>query len=145
MGQGSRELVFCSASGASNRVDNEALGRSHTRSDDGTAVTTLVISVAVAPEQRFNKLGRAVISPLDGGRVTFSEMIGIEPAPSEPRELVFADYTLMPVQLALNPVLENAGRFGKQANDLEASGAGAALAQIGQKSHGLANRKLVLC
>src|SRR6516165_8378416 len=60
--QRSRELVFCSASGASNRVDNDALGRSHARSDHGTAVTALVIGVAAATEQRFNKLGRAVIS-----------------------------------------------------------------------------------
>jgi len=61
------------------------------------------------------------------------------------RELVFADYALMAVQLALNPVLESAGRLGQQSNDFEASGAGGALAQIGQKSNGLANRKLVLC
>jgi hypothetical protein len=50
----------------------------------------------------------------------------------------------MAVQLALHPVLENAGRFGQPANDFEASRARAALAQIGQKSDGLANRKLVL-
>jgi hypothetical protein len=60
------------------------------------------------------------------------------------RELVFADYAFVAVQLVLYPVLGNAGRFGQQANDLEASGAGAALAQVGRESDGLADRKLVL-
>jgi hypothetical protein len=60
--QGSREFVFCSAGGASNHVGNYPLVRSHARSDDRTAVTTLVIGVAAAPEQRFHNLGPAVIS-----------------------------------------------------------------------------------
>jgi hypothetical protein len=50
----------------------------------------------------------------------------------------------MAVQLAFYPVLENTGRFGQQSSDLEASGDRVALAQIGRKSDGLANRKLVL-
>jgi hypothetical protein len=82
---------------------------------------------------------------LDGGRLTFSKIIGIEFAPSRSRELVFADNAFVAVQLALNPVLEYTVRFGQQANDLEAPGGGAALAQIGRESDGLANRKLVLC
>jgi hypothetical protein len=77
--------------------------------------------------------------------VTFSEITGIEPAPSWPRELVFADYALMAIQLAFYPVLQNASRFGQQPSNLEASGAGGALAQARRVSDGLADRKLVLC
>jgi hypothetical protein len=47
-------------------------------------------------------------------------MVGIDFAPSRSRELVFAHHAFMAVQLALYPVLENAGGFGQQTNDLEA-------------------------
>src|SRR6516164_2582063 len=53
-----RELVFCATDGASRRVDNDALARSHTRSDDGPTAPAQIIGVAGAPEQRLVKLGR---------------------------------------------------------------------------------------
>jgi len=52
--------------------------------------------------------------------VTFRDIVGIEPASSCSGELVFAHDPFMPVQLALYPVLENAGRFRQQTDDFEA-------------------------
>jgi len=58
-------------------------------------------------------------------------MAGIELAPSRSRELVFAHDSFMTVQLALYPVLENAGCFGQQTNDLEAAPSRHSLVTIG--------------
>jgi len=65
-GQGSRsqvrwELVFGSAGGASRRIDDDALRRSHVCGDDGAAIAAQIIRVAGAAEQRFAPFGRNLI------------------------------------------------------------------------------------
>jgi hypothetical protein len=50
----------------------------------------------------------------------------------------------MAVQLTLNSVLENAGCFRQQANDLKASPNVNALVPIGREANRLSNGKLVL-
>ena len=44
--------------------------------------------------------------------MTFEGIVGIDLGPSRSRELIFAHDAFMSVKLALDPVLENAGRFG---------------------------------
>ena len=68
---------------------------------------------------------------LDGGRVIFRDIVGIEPASSRSRELVFAHDAFVAVQLTLYPVLENAGGFGQQTDDLETPPDGNSLVPIG--------------
>jgi len=68
---------------------------------------------------------------LDGGRLIFRDIVGIEPTPSRSGELVFAHDAFVAVQLALYPVLENAGGFGQQTHDLETPSDGNPLVPIG--------------
>ena len=75
--------------------------------------------------------------------MTFREIVGIELAPLCSRELVFAHDAFMAVELALYSVLENAGGFGQQANDLEAAPDLDALVPIGREADRLSNGKLV--
>jgi len=68
---------------------------------------------------------------LDGGRLIFRDIVGIEPTLSRSGELVFAHDAFVAVQLALYPVLENAGGFGQQTHDLETPSDGNPLVPIG--------------
>ena len=68
---------------------------------------------------------------LDGGRVIFRDLVGIEPTPSGPSELIFAHDAFVAVQLALYPILENARGFGQQTDDLETPPDGNPLVPIG--------------
>jgi hypothetical protein len=52
--------------------------------------------------------------------VNLRDVVGIELCVSLSRELIFAHNAFVAVQLALHAVLENAGLFGQQADDLEA-------------------------
>jgi len=77
---------------------------------------------------------------LDDGRVTFKEIVGMGPVLcSRPGKLVFPDDALMPVCLALDPVLQNARRFRQLSHDLEPSPAGAELLPVGGEADRLPN------
>src|SRR3954447_5941913 len=60
-------------------------------------------------------------------------------------QLVFPHDAFMAVSLALDPVLEDAGVFGQQANHLELSAGGADLVPIGREADGLSDRKFGCC
>ena len=68
---------------------------------------------------------------LDGGRLIFRDIVGIEHTPSRSGELVFAHDAFVAVQLALYPILENARGFGQQTDDLETPPDGNPLVPIG--------------
>jgi hypothetical protein len=55
-----------------------------------------------------------------GARLTFKDVVGIGFRSSQSGQLVFAHDPFVAVQLALHAVLENASRFGQQADDREA-------------------------
>jgi hypothetical protein len=63
--------------------------------------------------------------------VIFRDIVGIAPTPSRSRQLVFAHDAFVAVQLALYPVLENAGGFGQQTDDLETPPDGNPVVPIG--------------
>src|ERR1051325_9708099 len=71
------------------------------------------------------------------------ERSAIARAFSGPDELVFTDHTFVAVSLALDPVLKDAGLFGQQANDLEASAAGRLLVPVRRKADSLSDRELM--
>ena len=52
--------------------------------------------------------------------MSFREIVGNEFCSSLSRELIFARNAFVTVQLAFYAILENTGRFGQQADDLEA-------------------------
>jgi hypothetical protein len=70
-------------------------------------------------------------------------MVGIELRSLRSGELVFAHNAFVAVQLALDAVLENAGGFGQQADDLETPPDGDPLVPIGREADRLSNGKLV--
>jgi hypothetical protein len=52
--------------------------------------------------------------------VSFREIVGNELCSSLSRELIFTRNAFVTIQLAFHAILENTGRFGQQADDLEA-------------------------
>ena len=70
-------------------------------------------------------------SALDDGRVAFRDIVGIELRSLRSSELVFTRNAFVAVQLALYTILENAGCFGQQADDLKASAGRNPLVPIG--------------
>ncbi|MFL5267099.1 MAG: hypothetical protein ACJ8AH_10980 [Stellaceae bacterium] len=59
------------------------------------------------------------------------DMVGIELCVSLSRELIFAHNAFVAIHLALHTVLENAGLFRQQADDLEAPAGRVLLVPIG--------------
>jgi hypothetical protein len=140
-----RELVFRAAGGAGSRFDNDVLRWSHACSNHGPAIAAQVIRIAAAAKQRLYRFGRAMTLGT-GYRARYLQRNSRHRTSlsSSSGELVFPDNAFMAVKLALYPILKNAGGFGQQANDLEASSAAAAvLVSIGREANGLSNRKLV--
>ena len=68
-----------------------------------------------------SNLGSMSLTAPAGAAVTLNQMVGIGFRVSKSGQLVFAYNTLVAVQLTLHAVLENAGRFGQQTYDREAS------------------------
>src|SRR5215831_17814855 len=93
-----RKLIFCPARGASRRIDNDTLRRSHTRSDDGSAITADVIRVAATAEQRFAALGCAWIASVRWLARDLQRDRRHNLAPLCSRELVFAHNAFMAVE-----------------------------------------------
>jgi hypothetical protein len=63
--------------------------------------------------------------------VTLKDVVGIELRVSLSRDLIFAHNAFVAVHLALHTVLENAGLFRQQADDLEAPAGRVLLVPIG--------------
>src|SRR5690348_14678923 len=111
-----------------------------------------MIGVARTAEQRFARVRdrvsliacrRALDFERNGRhRALLRSAIVLSGLGSGPGQLVFPHDALVAVDLALDPILKDAGFFGQQADDLELAPRRTELAPVGREADGLSNGKL---